>query len=109
MEDKMEKGKVFKIAEKTAYQSAGIVSSELIRTENGTITIFAFDQGQGLSEHTAPFDAFVTILEGTAEVTLGGTPHSLSSGEAVIMPAGIAHSVRAIEPFRMLLVLLKTS
>ena len=91
------------------YQNSAIVSKTIIQNSSGTITLFAFDKGQSLSEHTAPFDAFVTILEGTAEVTLGGTPHSLSSGEAVIMPAGIAHSVRAIEPFRMLLVLLKTS
>ncbi len=91
-----------------AYQKETIVSREIIGKGTGTITIFAFDAGQGLSEHTAPFDAFVYVPEGRAEITIAGTPHLLAAGDMVIMPAHVPHAVKAVEPFKMLLVMIRS-
>lgn len=89
------------------YQDGSVVSKELIKKEKGTVTLFAFDKGQGLSEHTAPFDAFVYIIDGKAEITIDGKAHSLAAGETIIMPANKPHSLKAIERFKMLLVMIK--
>ena len=89
------------------YQDGAIVSKEIIKKEKGTVTLFAFDKGQGLSEHTAPFDALVHILDGAAEVMISGKPHSLKAGEAIIMPADKPHALRAPGRFKMLLVMVK--
>ena len=89
------------------YQTGSVVSKEIIRKDKGTITLFAFDKAQGLSEHTAPFDAFVFILDGRARLTIAGKEHDLKAGEAMIMPADKPHSLRAIERFKMLLVMIK--
>jgi len=89
------------------YQKASIVSRTLIKRSGGTVTLFAFDKGQALSEHTAPFDALVQVLEGQAEFTIGGTRVRAVSGEAVLMPANVPHAVHATEPFKMLLVMLR--
>jgi quercetin dioxygenase-like cupin family protein len=83
------------------------VSKTLIKKEIGNITLFAFDQGQGLSEHTAPFDAVVHILDGKAEITIGGQPQTVTAGEMLIMPANISHALHAVEPFKMLLVMIR--
>jgi quercetin dioxygenase-like cupin family protein len=91
-----------------AYQKDAIVSREIVSKETGTITIFAFDDGQGLSEHTAPFDAFVYVPEGRAEITVAGAPHLLTAGDMIIMPAHIPHAVKAVEPFKMLLVMIRS-
>ena len=91
-----------------AYQKETIVSREIIGKGTGTITIFAFDAGQGLSEHTAPFDAFVYVPEGRAEITIAGMPHLLGQGDMVIMPAHVPHAVKAVEPFKMLLVMIRS-
>ncbi len=90
------------------YQEGAIVSRTLLDRETGTITAFAFDAGQGLSEHTAPFDAFVQVLDGEAEVTISGTPRRVRAGEAIVMPANEPHSLRAVERFRMLLVMVRS-
>jgi quercetin dioxygenase-like cupin family protein len=90
------------------YQDQSVVSKEVIRGEKGTITLFAFDVGQGLSEHTAPFDAFVYILDGKAKITIAGKPLEMASGEAVIMPAHKPHSLKALERFKMLLVMIRS-
>jgi quercetin dioxygenase-like cupin family protein len=79
----------------------------LLKKEIGNITLFAFDKGQGLSEHTAPFDAVVYILDGKAEITIGGQPQNVSVGEMLIMPANIAHALQAKAPFKMLLVMIR--
>ncbi|MFZ0450393.1 MAG: cupin domain-containing protein [Desulfatiglandaceae bacterium] len=79
----------------------------LIKKDIGNITLFAFDSGQGLSEHTAPFDAVVYILDGEAEITIGGQPQNVSAGELLIMPANINHSLQAKVPFKMLLVMIR--
>ena len=89
------------------YQDGSVVSKELIKKEKGTVSLFAFDQGQGLSEHTAPFDALVYILDGQAEISIAGKQYNLKSGETMIMPANKPHSLKAINRFKMLLVMIK--
>ncbi len=103
----MEKAKVFKFEDGITYQENGIVSTRIHENKNGGITIFAFDQGQRLSEHTAPFDAVVTVLENTGEIVIGGTPHLLKAGESIIMPANITHAVNAIQKFKMMLIMIR--
>ncbi|UCG31442.1 MAG: cupin domain-containing protein [candidate division WOR-3 bacterium] len=90
------------------YQKNAVVSSEVISKKTGTVTVFAFDAGQGLSEHTAPFDAFVYIIDGVAEITISGDKHSLKAGEMIIMPANEPHALKAIQKFKMLLVMIKS-
>ena len=90
------------------YQTDAVVSSEVMNKKTGTVTVFAFDRGQGLSEHTAPFDAFVYILDGASEITISGKNYSLKAGEMIIMPANEPHALKAVEKFKMLLVMLKS-
>jgi len=89
------------------YQAGSVVSKEIIRKEKGTVSLFAFDKGQGLSEHTAPFDALVYIFDGQAQITIAGKTHELKAGEAVIMPQNKPHSLKAQTRFKMLLVMIK--
>jgi quercetin dioxygenase-like cupin family protein len=91
-----------------AYQVDSIVSKEIIKKPTGTVTIFAFDQDQGLSEHTAPFDALVYIIDGEAEIIISGEPHRLKEGDMIIMPGGKPHAVKAIEKFKMMLVMIRS-
>ncbi len=93
--------------ELVVYQAGAVVSREIIKKKTGTVTIFAFDKGQGLSEHTAPFDALVQILDGVAEITIGGAPHRLGKDEMILMPANVPHALKAIEPFKMMLVMIR--
>lgn len=88
-------------------QPGAVVSRTLIDKKVGTITLFAFDDGQGLSEHTAPYDAFVQIVEGLADITIAGTDHRVSAGQMIIMPANQPHALRAVGPFKMLLVMIR--
>lgn len=90
------------------HQEGTVVSKTLIEKKAGSVTLFAFDQGQGLSEHTAPFDAMVCILEGKAEVTISGNPIDLGRGEMVIMPANKPHALKALEKFKMMLIMIKS-
>ena len=89
------------------YQDGSVVSKEVIKKEKGTVSLFAFDKGQGLSEHTAPFDALVYIVDGQAEITISGKKHFLKAGQTIIMPANNPHSLKAVERFKMLLVMIK--
>ena len=89
------------------YQDGSVVSKEIIKKEKGTVTLFAFDKGQGLSEHTAPFDALVYILDGQAEIYIAGKAHVLKTGQTIIMPANKPHALKAVERFKMLLVMIK--
>ena len=98
---------ILKFAELIAYQDAAVVSRQIIKTEGGNITLFAFDQAQGLSEHTAPFDALVHILEGQAQVSISGRPFALQAGDAVIMPANEPHALKATQKFKMLLTMIR--
>lgn len=100
-------GKPERLNELIAYQSKSIVSRILIDRKVGTVTLFAFDAGQSLSEHTAPYDALVHVLDGEAEVILSGKSNILESGEAIIMPAGEPHALRALKRFKMLLVMIR--
>ena len=97
----------FEPAALAAYQDGAIVSRSLLKRGGGTVTVFAFDRGQELSEHTAPFDALVHVLEGTLELTVYGEPHTLIAGQALLMPAGAPHALRAIERFKMVLILIR--
>ncbi len=101
-------GQSFRTAELVSYQSGSIVSRTLIDRPSGTVTLFAFDKGQGLSEHTAPFDALVQVIEGEAEITVAGNRLQVSQGEIVIMPANRPHAVRAVQSFKMILTMIRS-
>ena len=90
------------------YQEGSVVSREVLKKPTGTVTVFAFDAGQGLSEHTSPYDALVQVLDGEAEITVAGTVHTVGAGEIIIMPAGKPHSLKAQQPFKMMLVLIRS-
>jgi quercetin dioxygenase-like cupin family protein len=90
------------------YQEGSIVSKEIIKKATGTVTIFAFDQNEGLSEHTALFDALVQIVDGEAVISISGESHHLKEGEIIIMPGGKPHSLKALTQFKMMLVMIKS-
>jgi quercetin dioxygenase-like cupin family protein len=103
------KGKPIELESLIEYQEGSVVSMEVIKKELGTVTIFAFDKGQGLSEHSAPFDAMVQIIDGEAEITLAGEPHTVKKGEMLIMPANIPHALQAVNgPYKMILTMIKS-
>jgi quercetin dioxygenase-like cupin family protein len=89
------------------YAEGSIVSRTLVESKGGTVTLFALDAGQSLSEHTAPFDAFVFVFDGEGEFTVGGKAHRVTTGQVLMMPADIPHAVKAEEPFKMLLTMLR--
>lgn len=93
--------------ELVAYAPGSVVSKQIIKKETGNVTLFAFDKGEGLSEHTAPFDALVQVIDGKVEILIGGEPYELEKGESVLMPAGIPHALKAVEQFKMLLTMIK--
>ena len=91
-----------------AYQEASVVSKTLIKKETGTVTLFAFGKDQGLSEHTAPFDAMVYVIDGAAEITISGNPAAVRQGEMLIMPADEPHALKAVERFKMMLTMIRS-
>lgn len=95
------------LSELIDYHSDGVVSKTVIQKETGTLTLFAFDQGQSLSEHTAPYDAFVYIMDGVANITIEGNSYTVSEGEILIMPANKPHALKADQRFKMMLVMIK--
>ncbi|HUJ68568.1 MAG TPA: cupin domain-containing protein [Syntrophorhabdales bacterium] len=97
-----------KLVDLIAYQEGAVVSREIVNKATGTVTLFAFAERQGLSEHTAPFDALVHVLEGEVEITISGTKHLVSAGEGIIMPAGQPHALRGVTRFKMLLVMIRS-
>jgi len=101
------RGKVLELASAVDYASESIVSKTILDKKTGTLTLFAFDKGQGLSEHTSPYDATVVIVEGMAELVIGGQPHRVQAGQLFIMPANVPHAVRAIARFKMLLIMIR--
>lgn len=101
-------GEKISLADFVAYQEGSVVSKEIISKKAGTVTLFSFDKGQGLSEHTAPFDALVYVFDGTVEITISGKPLTLKAGEMVIMPANEPHALKALEKFKMMLVMIKS-
>jgi quercetin dioxygenase-like cupin family protein len=90
------------------YQPGSVVSRQLIKKPTGNVTLFSFDQGQGLAEHTSPFDALVQVVEGAAEVVVMGQPHQLSAGEMILMPAGKPHALKAVQRFKMMLTMIRS-
>jgi quercetin dioxygenase-like cupin family protein len=110
MKDKQEniQAKTIDLAGLTAYQKGSIVSKTLINKKTGTVTLFAFDKGQGLSEHTAPFDAMVYISDGQVRINISGKPFVLNKGQMIIMPASKTHSLEAVKRFKMMLIMIKS-
>lgn len=100
--------KTKKLIDLISYQEGSVVSREIISQKTGNVTLFAFDEGQGLSEHTAPFDALVYCIQGEGEVTISSSPLRLQAGEMVIMPAHQPHSLKALKKFKMLLVMIRS-
>ena len=102
-----EPAKKYSLKASISIAEGGVVSKQFIKNEGGNVTLFAFDKGQGLSEHTAPFDAIVQIVEGKAEVSIDGKKHIVGEGEMILMPANIPHALQATEAFKMCLIMLK--
>lgn len=104
----MDNAPVSNLVERVSYQEGSVVSKTLIKKGTGTVTLFAFDKEQGLSEHTAPFDAMVCVLDGKVEIVIGGVVKVLKQGQMVIMPANVPHALKAIEKFKMMLIMIKS-
>jgi quercetin dioxygenase-like cupin family protein len=96
------------LADMVDYQQDSVVSKTLLEKKTGTVTLFAFDKGQGLSEHTTPYDALVCVLDGAVEIKISGEPTIVRQGEMLIMPANDPHALRAVEPFKMMLVMIRS-
>ena len=102
------RGKALKAKDLVGYDKGAVVSRTIIEKKTGTVTIFSFDKGQGLSEHTAPFDAMVEILDGEAEIIIAGKPNKVKAGEFIIMPADKPHSLKAVKKFKMALIMIRS-
>ena len=107
--NEFEKSKVFSFDGSIEYSNGGIVSKTILKKQTGNISLFSFDKGEALSEHTAPFDAMITVVDGKGEVIIGGKSFILKSGESIIMPANITHAVNAVEKFKMVLTMIKNA
>ena len=99
---------VARTAEFVNYQDGAVVSREILKRPTGNVTLFAFDAGEGLSEHTAPFDALVQVLEGEAEIMVSGQPHRVQGGEMILLPAGQPHALKAVKRFKMMLTMIRS-
>ncbi|HEY51088.1 MAG TPA: cupin domain-containing protein [Dehalococcoidia bacterium] len=100
--------RILKLAELVEYQEGSVVSRTIVDQKTGTLTLFAFAKGQGLSEHTTPFDALVHLLDGEAEITISGKSYLLKEGETIIMPANKPHALKAVKSFKMMLVMIRS-
>jgi quercetin dioxygenase-like cupin family protein len=100
-------GNALTMSDLVAYSEGSVVSKTLIDKKVGTVTLFSFDAGQGLSEHTVPYDAFVQVVDGEALVTIEGSEHTVAAGQMIIMPANKPHELKAVKPFKMLLVMIR--
>jgi quercetin dioxygenase-like cupin family protein len=107
--NEFEKAKVFSFNNSVEYASGGILSKTVLKKETGNISLFSFAKGEALSEHTAPFDAMIQVVDGKAEIVIGGKSFLLESGESIIMPANIPHAVKAVERFKMVLTMIKSN
>jgi len=103
----LETSKSFELKKLIEYSKDSIVSRTIAESKAGSLTVFAFDGGQGLSEHSAPFDAIVQVIDGNGELIIGGSPVKVSAGQIIIMPANVPHAVRAVRKFKMLLTMIK--
>lgn len=107
MEQLFQKGTVLRLASLVEYSEGGVISKQLIKNPAGNITLFSFDKGEGLSEHRAPFDALVQVLEGTADISVNGNLFTVKAGESIVFPANAPHALTATERFKMLLTMIK--
>jgi quercetin dioxygenase-like cupin family protein len=107
--NEFEKSKVFSFNGSIDYAEGGIVSKTVLKKQTGNISLFSFAKGEALSEHTAPFDALIQVVDGSAEIIIGGESFILRSGESIIMPANISHSVKAVENFKMVLTMIRSN
>lgn len=105
--NEFEKGKKFSFNDSIAYTDKAVVSKHILKKETGNISLFAFDKGEGLSEHTAPFDAVVYIVDGIADIIIDGKSNILNANETIIMPANISHALKAVEKFKMVLTMIR--
>jgi len=108
MSNPIESSKTFIPAESIEYAGQSVVSKTIVKKPTGNITLFAFDKGEGLSEHSSPHDALVQLLDGKAEIIIGGQPHNLQTGQCIILPASIPHALKATERFKMMLTMIKS-
>lgn len=107
--NEFEKSKTFNYKESIEYSEGAIVSKTVLKKETGNISLFAFAKGEALSEHTAPFDALIQVVDGKGEITIGGKSFILESGQSIIMPANVTHAVKAVEKFKMVLTMIKSN
>ena len=107
MQQSIKKGVVLNLASLVEYSEGGVISKQLIKSPAGNVTLFSFDKGEGLSEHRAPFDAIVQVLEGVVDIVLDGKAFTLKEGESIIFPANAPHALTAVEKFKMLLTMMK--
>lgn len=107
--NEFEKSKIFSYKESVDYSEGAIVSKTVLKKESGNISLFAFAKGEALSEHTAPFDAMIQVVDGKGEIIIGGRSFILESGQTIIMPANITHAVKAVEKFKMVLTMIKSN
>ena len=107
--NEFERSKVFSFNESIDYSDGGIVSKTVLKKQTGNISLFSFAKGEALSEHTAPFDAMIMVVDGSGEIIIGGKSFILKAGESIIMPANIAHAVNAVEKFKMVLTMIKSN
>jgi len=106
--NEFEKAKVFSFNDSVEYASGGILSKTVLKKETGNISLFSFAKDEALSEHTAPFDAMIQVVDGKGEIVIGGKPFILETGQSIIMPANITHAVNAVERFKMVLTMIKS-
>lgn len=107
--NEFEKARVFSFNDSVEYASGGILSKTVLKKETGNISLFSFARGEALSEHTAPFDAMIQVVDGKGEIIIGGKSFILESGQTIIMPANIPHAVKAVEKFKMVLTMIKSN
>jgi quercetin dioxygenase-like cupin family protein len=108
MSDEISKPKIFTPSESIEYSDNSVVSKTIVKKSTGNITLFAFDKGEGLSEHSSPHEAIVHILDGSSEITVGGELFVVQSGQCIILPANVPHALKATERFKMMLIMIKT-
>lgn len=108
MSNIIEASKIFESNESIDYANGSVVSKTIVKKPTGNITLFAFDTGEGLAEHSSPYDALVQLLDGKAEITIGGTSYNLQAGQNIILPANIPHALKANEKFKMMLTMIKS-
>ena len=102
-----ETAKIFSMDDSIEYTSGGVISKQIVKSKEGNVTLFSFDKGQGLTEHSASYDALVQVIDGQVEIKIDGNPYQLKKGDCIIMPANVPHALHAVESFKMILTMIK--